>query len=50
MRSFFYGIEPHDPITMIGTVVIMAAVAALAAWVPARRAAKVDPMVALRYE
>jgi predicted permease len=50
IRSVFYGIEPHDPITMIGTVVIMFTVAALAAWIPARRAAKVDPMVALRYE
>ncbi len=49
-RSFFYGIEPYDPITMIGTVVIMVTVAALAAWIPARRAAKVDPMEALRYE
>ena len=50
VRSVFYGVEPHDPITMIATVVIMAAVAALAAWIPARRAARVDPMTALRYE
>ena len=50
IRSVFYGIEPHDPITMIGTIVIMLTVAALAAWIPARRAARVDPMVALRYE
>jgi ABC-type antimicrobial peptide transport system permease subunit len=50
MLSVVYGIEPNDPITIIGTVVIMVAVAALAAWIPARRAAKVDPMVALRYE
>ncbi len=49
-RSIFYGIEPHDPITIIGTVVIMVTVAALAAWIPARRAARVDPMVALRHE
>jgi len=49
-RSLFYGIEPHDPLTIIGTVVIMVTVAALAAWIPARRAAKVDPMEALRYE
>ncbi|UCG58017.1 MAG: ABC transporter permease [Phycisphaerales bacterium] len=50
MRSLFYGIEPHDPLTMIGAILIMLTVAALAAWIPARRAAKVDPMVALRYQ
>ena len=50
IRSFFYGIEPYDPLTMIGAAVLMIAVAALAAWIPARRAVKVDPMEALRYE
>ena len=50
IRSFLYGIVPHDPVTIIGTVVIMLSVAALAAWIPARRAAKTDPMEALRYE
>ena len=50
MQAALYGIEPHDPITIIGTVVIMVTVAALAAWIPARRAAKIDPMEALRYE
>ncbi|MFC1794526.1 ABC transporter permease [Planctomycetota bacterium] len=49
-RSIFYGIEPHDPLTMIGAAVLMVTVAALAAWIPARRAARIDPMVALRYE
>jgi len=50
IRFIFYGIEPHDPFTMIGAAVLMIAVAALAAWIPARRAAKIDPMEALRYE
>jgi ABC-type antimicrobial peptide transport system permease subunit len=50
IRAAFYGIEPHDPLTMIGAAMLMVTVAALAAWIPARRAAKVDPMVALRYE
>ena len=49
-RSFFYGIEPHDPLTVIGTILIMLSVATLAAWIPASRAAKIDPMEALRYE
>jgi len=50
IRTYFYGIKPHDPITMIGAAVLLIVVAALAAWVPACRAAKIDPMVALRYE
>ena len=50
MRSVVYGIKPHDPITLIRAAVLMITVAALAAWLPARRAAKVDPMEALRYE
>jgi predicted permease len=50
MRSVVYGIKPHDPVTMIGAAVLMISVAALAAWIPARRAAKIDPMEALRYE
>jgi predicted permease len=50
VRHFLYEIEPHDPITIIGTLGIMVAVAVLATWIPARRAARIDPMVALRYE
>ncbi len=50
MRGVVYGIKPHDPLTMIGAAALMIAVAALAAWIPARRAAKVDPMAALRHE
>jgi predicted permease len=50
IRSAFYGIEPHDPLTTIGTAVLILAVAALAAWIPACRAARIDPMEALRYE
>jgi predicted permease len=50
IRSIFYGIEPHDPLTMIGAAVLIITVATLAAWIPARRAARIDPMEALRYE
>ena len=50
IRGIIYGIEPHDPLTMIGAAMLMIAVAALAAWIPARRAARIDPMEALRYE
>jgi hypothetical protein len=45
VRSYLYEVEPHDPLTIIGTVGIMIAIGLLAAWIPARRAAQVDPMV-----
>ena len=44
------GIKPFDPVAFASTAGLMALVAALATWVPARRAARVDPMVALRCE
>jgi predicted permease len=50
LRSFLYGVKPHDPMTIMASILLVLSVAALAAWIPARRAAKVDPMEALRYE
>jgi predicted permease len=50
VRSMLYGVEPGDPASVAGAVIVIAAVAGLAAWIPARRAARVDPMRALRNE
>ena len=48
MSSLLYGVQPHDPIVFVGVAVILQLVAVLASWIPAMRAAKVDPMAALR--
>jgi putative ABC transport system permease protein len=45
-----WGVRPHDPATIASAVVIIAAVSALACLIPAKRATRVDPLVALRYE
>ena len=50
VSSVLFGLKPSDPITITMSALVMVAVAALAGYLPARRAAKVDPMVALRYE
>jgi len=50
LASQLFEIKPGDPVTLIGAVLLMMIVAVAASWVPARRATKVDPMIALRYE
>jgi predicted permease len=50
ITSFLFGVTAKDPLVFSGVPVLLAVVAFLAVWLPARRASKVDPLIALRYE
>jgi ABC-type antimicrobial peptide transport system permease subunit len=50
MKSFVYGVSPTDPLSIAAAALFLAALAAVSAWLPARRAAAVDPASALRTE
>jgi putative ABC transport system permease protein len=48
MASLLYGVRPHDPAVFLTVPLLLFAIAVLASYLPARRATKVDPMIALR--
>jgi putative ABC transport system permease protein len=50
MKDLIYGVGPTDPLTLIAVAVFLAVITFIASYIPARRATKVDPLVALRYE
>jgi predicted permease len=50
MSSQLFGVTAHDPLTFAGVAVVLLAVAVGACWIPARRATRIDPVIALRYE
>ena len=50
VKSYLFGLTPQDPLSIAGSVALLLGITALAGFIPARRATRVDPMAALRYE
>jgi len=50
LEGMLYGVEAHDPLALVGAPALFALVALVACWIPAVRASRVDPSVALRYD
>jgi len=50
IRSLLFGVQATDPLTFVGIAALLTLIALLASYIPARRAARIDPMVSLRCE
>ena len=50
LRSFLFGVTPHDPLVLVVTPFVLIAIALVAMWVPAHRATRLDPATTLRSE